>query len=317
MPCIEVNMQKKYFLSLLLTTALWGTTFSFAKKLLLKITPIAYTSLILLFGLVFLFTCLIKKRQVPDLKVAWRTNPRLVAVIGFVILPSALLVQFFVASSPLSSSIDLTIIRNLQALFVMMINVLVFKAKIRKLVWIGAVVAFAGVYFVMLGRGPAVYDQYTYIADLMGVVIGGIWAIYTAFGKRIVEKCNPLAATALLFSLGFVVTGSLWMIEGSIASMVSLTWIEWLMLAFIGTCSMGLGYWLWYEACSVVPSEKVALFVYISPLTAILLGVLWLGETFTLVTFFGFVLTIAGLYLAEREKFRRESSPTCGLVVEP
>ncbi len=301
-----MSMQKRYVLSLLFTTAIWGTTFPFAKILLLKITPIAYTALILLFGLGFLLASLIKKNQVPDLKVAWRTNPRLMIVIGVIVLPLALLVQFFAAKSPLSSSINLTIIRNLQALFVMMINALVFKAKIHRLAWIGAILAFAGVYFVMFGRGPVVFNEYTYIGDLMGVVIGGIWAVYTAFGKRIVEKCNPLATTALLFSLAFAVTGSLWLIEGSGASLASLTWIDWLMLAFIGTCSMGLGYWLWYEACSAVPSEKVALFVYISPLTAILLGVFWIGEGFTVVTFLGFVLTIAGLYLAEREKVRRE-----------
>ena len=49
-----------------------------------------------------------------------------------------------------------------------------------------------------------------------------------------------------------------------------------------------------------MPAEQVAMFVYVSPLVAIVMGVAWLGEPFTLAIGIGFALTMVGLTLAER-----------------
>ncbi|HMF32993.1 MAG TPA: DMT family transporter, partial [Candidatus Lokiarchaeia archaeon] len=74
-----------------------------------------------------------------------------------------------------------------------------------------------------------------------------------------------------------------------------------------GICCQGVGFAIWYKACREVSSENVALFIYVSPLVAILLGVFWLGEDFSWITGIGFVLTIVGLYVAARQN----NPPAC------
>lgn len=181
----------------------------------------------------------------------------------------------------------------------MVINALIFKEIISKRAWGGAVLAFLGVYIVMVGPSLSIFGASTIIGDLLGVAIGAIWAIYTSLGKKVVSKFDPLATTALLFTLCLAVTGSFWVVEGSISKLAELTVSEWVMLAYVGICCEGIGFWLWYNACAAIPSEKVALFIYVSPLTAIILGIFWLGEAFTWATAVGFILTIIGLYVAE------------------
>ncbi len=193
------------------------------------------------------------------------------------------------------------IIAGVQPTFVMIINVLLFKAIIARRAWFGTVVAFVGVYFVMAGPGLVVFGSVTLVGDLLGLVIAATWAIYTASGKKIVADQNPLAATLLLFLFSLVTIGLLWGLEGTGAQLLTLDGVEWLMVVYMGVCCQGVGFALWYWACRVVPTEKVSLFNYVSPLMAVVLGVFWLGEAFTWVTALGFGLTILGLYFAAKE----------------
>ena len=65
-------------------------------------------------------------------------------------------------------------------------------------------------------------------------------------------------------------------------------------IAFIGVSS-GVGYFLWLWALRHAAASKVSLFLSLSPLTAMLLGVLWLGEPFASTL----ALAVAGLRVAQ------------------
>lgn len=106
-------MQARFIASLLVTTGFWGTTFPFAKILLAKLTPIGYTVMIMIFGLGFLVGCLLVQRKVSKVKPTWQANRRLILVLGGIILPAALLIQYFATEGVPSTAIHLAIISNL------------------------------------------------------------------------------------------------------------------------------------------------------------------------------------------------------------
>jgi drug/metabolite transporter (DMT)-like permease len=75
----------------------------------------------------------------------------------------------------------------------------------------------------------------------------------------------------------------------------------WAAVLFIGVTSGG-GYFLWLWALRHASASRVSLFLALSPLTAIALGGLWLGEAATPQLWFAFVLVFAGLVVARDEQ---------------
>jgi drug/metabolite transporter (DMT)-like permease len=71
----------------------------------------------------------------------------------------------------------------------------------------------------------------------------------------------------------------------------------WLALAFIGLSS-GIGYFLWLWALRHAPASRVTLLLALSPLTALLLGALWLHEPVPPRLWPALGLVIAGLAIA-------------------
>jgi drug/metabolite transporter (DMT)-like permease len=70
-------------------------------------------------------------------------------------------------------------------------------------------------------------------------------------------------------------------------------------ILFIGVSS-GIGYYLWLWALNNSTPTRVTVFLALSPVTATVLGALWLGETITPAIVAGVVSVGAGLWLALR-----------------
>ena len=60
----------------------------------------------------------------------------------------------------------------------------------------------------------------------------------------------------------------------------------------------GAGYYLWLWALGHASPTRVTVFLALSPLTAALLGTLWLGETITAWLIGGLVAVVLGLWIA-------------------
>ncbi len=91
--------------------------------------------------------------------------------------------------------------------------------------------------------------------------------------------------------------GGLAVPEGFFTSWPDFSLGVWSALLGIGLVS-GLGYMLWLYALQHVWASNVAAFMGLSPLTASLLGLAFLGEAVTLADALGLLLVIAGLALA-------------------
>ena len=73
----------------------------------------------------------------------------------------------------------------------------------------------------------------------------------------------------------------------------------WLAVLFIGLSS-GVGYFLWLWALGHATPTRVTVFLALSPITAAILGALFLGEQFSLSLSLGLAFVAAGLWLAHR-----------------
>ena len=87
--------------------------------------------------------------------------------------------------------------------------------------------------------------------------------------------------------------------EGFFADVPSFTTDGWLAVLFIGANS-GVGYYLWLWALQHAPATNTAVFLSLSPITAMGLGAALLDEEITALFVAGLAAVAAGIWLAQR-----------------
>jgi drug/metabolite transporter (DMT)-like permease len=105
----------------------------------------------------------------------------------------------------------------------------------------------------------------------------------------------PVSAFAMLASVGFLAILAAG--EGFFAAPPHFTPGGWLAVLFIGVSS-GVGYFLWLWALTHASPTQVTVFLALSPVTAMLLGALLLGERVSALSLAGLACVALGLWLA-------------------
>ncbi len=167
----------------------------------------------------------------------------------------------------------------------------------------------SGVALTVLGVGLALGDKLALpgaaaanwvgaLAVLASALSGAVCAVlYRPYLQRYPAlPVSAFAMAAAVLALAGMAAG-----EGFFAAVPQFTWGGWLAVAFIGANS-GAGYYLYLWALQHASPTRVTVFIALSPLTATLLGVLWLGEAVTATFLAGLACAAAGLWLAHRER---------------
>ena len=112
-------------------------------------------------------------------------------------------------------------------------------------------------------------------------------AVCSVLYRPYVRSYPPVAVSALAMLASVVfLAGLAGATEGLFDAPPHFSVAGWLAVAFIGTGS-GAGYFLWLTALRHAPATEVTIFLALSPLTATLLGALWLGEAVSAGTVLG------------------------------
>ncbi|UCU99362.1 DMT family transporter [Acidovorax radicis] len=169
--------------------------------------------------------------------------------------------------------------------------------------WVGLAAAFVGV-GLALGDGfvgPAnVALPRAWLGDLMGLAGGVMWALTTvtirstplshvAPAKQLLYQVGVSAAMLPLLSLAL---GETWSLQLSMFA-----WGSLLVQALVGAFVSYLA-WMWMLAH--YPATKISVFVFLTPVFALMTGAWWLGEPVTPGLVGALVLVAAGIVLVNR-----------------
>ena len=172
--------------------------------------------------------------------------------------------------------------------------------KLRPVQWAGLACAFAAVAFA-LREGFGAAGASTWLGDGLALVAGMFWGLTT-----VVIRASTLAkvsAEKLLFyqvalstlALPFVslALGEQWVWRFSPFALSSL-----LLQTVVGAFASYLA-WMWL--LGRYPATKISVFVFLTPLFALLFGALWLNEAVTPSLVAALVLVAAGIVLVNRK----------------
>jgi drug/metabolite transporter (DMT)-like permease len=170
--------------------------------------------------------------------------------------------------------------------------------KLRGLQWLGLLAAFVAVVFAL--REGMSGNAATVRGDLMGLLAGLLWGLTTVvirasgLSRVSAEKLlfYQLAVSALALPMLSLGLGEVWVWHFSAFAVSSL-----LLQTIVGAFASYLA-WMWM--LGRYPATQISVFVFFTPLFALLFGALWLGERVTPGLLAALATVAAGIVLVNR-----------------
>ena len=163
----------------------------------------------------------------------------------------------------------------------------------------GLVLASAGVIVVVAAKGGLGFSGRTLTGDLLTLAAVFCWALFTIGVRRLRTSLSPFGITAwtmILGSPGLVLAG--------IPDLIRLDWpavslLAWGGLLYSVVLSLIVAYILWNRSVRVVGSNRTAIFACMTPIVAMAVAAVVLGERPKPVQFVGAALILGGVLLAQ------------------
>lgn len=162
----------------------------------------------------------------------------------------------------------------------------------------GMVAAFLGVAVLSTehsnGAGP------TLAGDLITLLAGSAFALYTVLGKEVNPRFGSLTMNTFLFGFGalFLLPVVGWQGSGFDFSRVSAS--GWLAVVYMGVFPSLVCYLIFYYALGFVAASRLSTLAYLQPFIATVLGVIFLGEQLSAPLVLGGAIIFTGVYITER-----------------
>jgi drug/metabolite transporter (DMT)-like permease len=168
--------------------------------------------------------------------------------------------------------------------------------RLGPLQWLGMACAFAAVVFALrdgLGGGGAK-------GDLMGLAAGALWGLTTVAIRA--HNLTRLAAEKLLFYQLAVSTAVLMVLSLLLGEPWGSPWSHFAMGSVAVQAAVGAfaSYLAWMWMLGHYPATQISAFVFLTPLFALLFGMLWLGEALTLTLALSLGLVAVGIVLVNK-----------------
>jgi len=167
--------------------------------------------------------------------------------------------------------------------------------------WLGIVVSFAGVALITLGEGEAFRIEPGALLVLLAAVSA---SVYSVLQKRFIVRYPPLAFTTYVIWAGTIPL--LLFLPGLVSALRDAPLGAVAAVVYLGVFPGGLAYVLWVYGLSRLPASSLASYLYLSPVLAIGIAWLWLGEMPSWLSLGGGLVAVCGVALANA---RRASPP--------
>jgi len=177
-----------------------------------------------------------------------------------------------------------------------LLPVFIRTERLKPLQWVGMACAFAAVVFALregFGGGGAT-------GDLMGLAAGALWGLTTVAIRA--YNLTRISAEKLLFYQLAISTMVLVGISHGMGEPWGGSWSGFAIgsVALQTVVGAFASYLAWMWMLGHYPATKISAFVFLTPLFALLFGMLWLGEAVTLTLVLSLALVAVGIVLVNR-----------------
>jgi len=281
-----------------LAPAIWGSTYLVTTQML----PAGYpVTLAVLRALPAGLLLLALTRCLPPR--TWLGRTLLLGALNFAVFWSLL----FVAAYRLPGGVAATL-GSLQALMVIVMARGWLGTRIRAGAVAAAMAGVFGVALLLLGPEAGL--------DPVGIAAGLGGAASMAAGTVLSRRWQP-PVSALSFTAWQLTAGGLLLVPVALVvepALPALTPVNLAGLLWLGLIGAALTYWLWFRGLSRLEPGAASMLGMMSPVTAVALGWLWLGQALTPLQMGGAVIVLGSVWLGQIANRPSAALPQPGLA---
>jgi O-acetylserine/cysteine efflux transporter len=165
---------------------------------------------------------------------------------------------------------------------------------------VGLLLGFSGIVAVSAGSFSGAADALSPSGVVLGAASALCWALGTVFFKRYEARVSTLWAVALPFLGGGVVLTAFGLF---VEPWDEVAWNAPFVasLLYSGLVGISLAWVIWFALVRAGEASRVASYIFTVPLTAVLVGVVFLDEPLGYTLLIGAAFVVSGIYLVNRE----------------
>jgi drug/metabolite transporter (DMT)-like permease len=278
------------------TALIWGSAFAAQRVAAAHIGPFLYNGIRFLLGALVLVPAVLVRRAKPT-RVEWRGG----VLAGAILTGAAVLQQAGLAFTTASKAAFIT---GLYVVLVPLLLALIWREWPRKLVWVGAAAAVAGLYL-LSGQGRLSLAP----GDSLELAGAGLWAGHVILIDRLARRVDVLRLSVIQY----LVCGLACTVLGLTFEMHTLPGFgaAWWTVVYGGVVSVGIGYTLQLIGQRGAPAGDAVLMLSLEGVFAAFFGWWFLGERLTPRQLVGCGLMLGGMLLVQisPRKLREQPEP--------
>ena len=180
--------------------------------------------------------------------------------------------------------------------FTLVYNVLFLKKRYPRVCYLGVITSLLGVYLIV--RYGSVESGDTLLGNLLVLGAAPCWVAYIEVTAGLMHRHSSLTVTAWQSVLAALTLLPCALTERvDLALVPAMSWAAVLYLAIL--CSV-VAYLLYVQATKTLDPLKIALFININPLAAVLGGMILLGEALSPIQLAGGIVVLVSIFLVNR-----------------
>jgi O-acetylserine/cysteine efflux transporter len=164
----------------------------------------------------------------------------------------------------------------------------------------GLLLGFSGIVAVSAGSLSGAAGALSPLGVTLGAVSALCWALGTVYFKKYEARVSTLWAVAVPFVAGGAVLTAFGL---SVEEWGEITWNTPFVASILysGLVGISLAWVIWFALVRAGEASRVASYIFVVPLTAVLIGVLFLDESLGYTLLIGAAFVVSGIYLVNRE----------------
>ena len=283
------SKSSRIWLMVIISTFFWGSNFNAGHAVAGDVTPLTAAAERFAIALVLFWVirfCFGKAESQLASKDAFRLIPLgIIGVFGFNY-------AFFTAMHT-TSALNAALIMALSPMVSTLLSVVLLNVKIRLYQYIGMLIAFVGVIFVITGGHFSLL--HSAIGDVWMLLACFVWSLYSVGSKKYAGHIPSLQFARWTVSIGAValIIAAL-LLEQPVETVGQLSFQTHSILMYMGVCGSVLAYIYWLKGVFFLGPEKSAVAFNLVPVFTLLVSLAF-GTFPNLVQVLGMLLVLAGV----------------------
>lgn len=164
---------------------------------------------------------------------------------------------------------------------------------------VGLLLGFSGIVAVSSASLSGAVDALSPLGILLGATSALAWALGTVYFKKYEARVSTLWAVAVPFLVGGMALTALGLVVEPWEE-VALTGVFVASLLYSSLIGISAAWVIWFALVRAGEASRVAAYIFAVPLTAVLMGALFLDEPLSYSLLVGAALVVCGIYLVNR-----------------